>query len=208
MTRSGLSPASKARGGQSGYLDGQMLVAMPGMDDERFRRSVIYLCAHSDEGAMGIVINRPAPDLSFPDLLVQLGVIPAGGGIRLPQHAERMAVLMGGPVETSRGFVLHTPDFFLDESTLPIDDDVCLTATVDILRAIARGKGPENAILALGYAGWRPGQLESEIQANGWLNCPADPGLIFGPALDAKYDLALRKIGIDLGMLSTQAGHA
>lgn len=195
-------------GADKGYLDGQMLVAMPGMTDERFQRSVIYLCAHSAEGAMGIVINRRAADLSFPDLLLQLGIIQEGEAIRLPQDIERMSVLMGGPVETSRGFVLHTPDFFLDESTLPIDDDVCLTATVDILRAIAHGNGPSNAILALGYAGWSPGQLESEIQANGWLNCPADPTLIFGNGLDSKYDLALAKMGIDLAMLSSQAGHA
>lgn len=191
-----------------GYLDGQMLVAMPGMQDERFQRSVIYMCAHSAEGAMGIVINRPAIDLSFSDLLVQLGIIQDGEAIRLPQAAERMNVLVGGPVETSRGFVLHSPDFFLDESTLPIDDGVCLTATVDILRAIARGKGPRSAVLALGYAGWSPGQLESEIQANGWLNCPADPTLIFGAGLETKYDQAMRKIGIDPAMLSSQAGHA
>lgn len=192
----------------SGYLDGQMLVAMPGMLDERFQRTVIYLCAHSAEGAMGIVINRRAADLSFPDLLVQLGIIQEGEGIRLPRSVEDMSVLMGGPVETSRGFVLHTPDFFIDDSTLPIDEGICLTATIDILRAIARGKGPSSAVLALGYAGWSPGQLESEIQANGWLNCPADPALIFGAGLDAKYDLALRKIGIDLAMLSSEAGHA
>ena len=191
-----------------GYLDGQMLVAMPTMGDDRFQRAVIYVCAHSAEGAMGIVLNRPASDVSFSDLLVQLDIIPETDAIRLPRRAERMRVLMGGPVETSRGFVLHTPDFFIDESTLPIDDGICLTATIDILRAIARGKGPESAVLALGYAGWSPGQLESEIQANGWLNCPADEDLIFGPAMEVKYDLALRKIGIDLGMLSSQAGHA
>ena len=197
-----------AREAASGYLDGQMLVAMPGMPDERFQRTVIYVCAHSAEGAMGIVLNRPAADLSFSELLVQLGIISESQEIRLPNRVERINVLMGGPVETSRGFVLHTPDFFIDDSPLPIDEGVCLTATVDILRAIAGGKGPESAILALGYAGWSAGQLESEIQANGWLNCPADPSLVFGPALDLKYDLALRKIGIDLGMLSSQAGHA
>lgn len=193
---------------EPGYLDGQMLVAMPGMEDDRFRRTVIYICAHSAEGAMGIVLNRPAADVSFSELLVQLDIIPAGEEIRLRPRTERMKVLMGGPVETSRGFVLHTPDFFLDQSTLAIDDDICLTATVDILRAIARGDGPENAVLALGYAGWSPGQLESEIQANGWLNCPADPGLVFEASVDSKYDLALRKIGIHPGMLSSQAGHA
>jgi putative transcriptional regulator len=202
------APRSVGPATNPGYLDGQMLVAMPGMVDERFHRTVIYVCAHSPEGAMGIVLNKPAADLSFPDLLVQLDIIPEKDAIRMPSRVERMHVLMGGPVETSRGFVLHTPDFFIDQSTLPIDDGICLTATVDILRAIARGNGPENALLALGYAGWSPGQLESEIQANGWLNCPADPALVFGPALDVKYDLAIRKIGIDLGMLSSQAGHA
>ena len=201
-----IRPASRAT--DTGYLDGQMLVAMPTMGDDRFARTVIYLCAHSAEGAMGIVLNKPAADLSFPDLLVQLDIIPAGNAIRLPREAERMPVLMGGPVETSRGFVLHTPDFFIDQSTLPIDDEICLTATIDILRAIAHGNGPSNAVLALGYAGWSPGQLESEIQANGWLNCPADPTLIFGNGLDSKYDLALAKMGIDLAMLSSQAGHA
>ena len=197
------------RGGESaGYLDGQMLIAMPGMMDERFQRTVIYVCAHSAEGAMGIVLNKAASDLSFPDLLVQLDVIPEKDAIRLPRRVERMNVLIGGPVETSRGFVLHTPDFFIEQSTLPIDDGICLTATVDILRAIAKGKGPESAVLALGYAGWSAGQLESEIQQNGWLSCAADPNLVFEASLDVKYDLALRKIGVDLGMLSAQAGHA
>src|ERR671921_1333084 len=190
------------------YLDGQILLAMPGMADERFARAVIYVCAHSAEGAMGIVLNRPASDLSFPDLLVQLEILPAVERIHLPQRVGHMQVLMGGPVETSRGFVLHSPDFYIDQSTLPIDDSVCLTATIDILRAIAKGEGPENAVLALGYAGWSAGQLETEIQANGWLNRPADPELIFHSSLDSKYDLALRKIGIDPAMLSTQAGHA
>jgi putative transcriptional regulator len=192
----------------SGYLDGQFLVAMPGMADDRFTRAVIYVCAHSAEGAMGIVLNRPAADLNFPDLLVQLEIVPEAERIRLPQRVGRMQVLMGGPVETSRGFVLHSPDFYIDQSTLPIDDSVCLTATIDILRAIARGEGPENAVLALGYAGWGAGQLESEIQANGWLNCPADSELIFSGSVDTRYEMALRKIGIDPGMLSMEAGHA
>ncbi len=193
---------------ESGYLDGQFLVAMPGMADDRFARSVIYICAHSAEGAMGIVLNRPASDLNLPDLLVQLDIVPESERIRLPRKVGQMQVLMGGPVETSRGFVLHSPDFYIDQSTLPIDDSVCLTATIDILRAIARGEGPQNAVLALGYAGWGAGQLESEIQANGWLNCPADSELIFSGAVDGRYEAALRKIGIDPGMLSTEAGHA
>jgi putative transcriptional regulator len=192
----------------SGYLDGQLLIAMPGMADERFSRAVIYVCAHSAEGAMGIVLNRPAADLSFPDLLVQLEIVPAMERIRLPQRVGEVQVLMGGPVETSRGFVLHSPDFHIDQSTLPIDDSVCLTATIDILRAIARGDGPRRAVLALGYAGWTAGQLESEIQANGWLTCPADAELIFNSAADLRYELAMRKIGIEPAMLSMQAGHA
>jgi putative transcriptional regulator len=146
--------------------------------------------------------------VSVPDLLVQLEIIPELERIRLPQKVGQMQVLMGGPVETSRGFVLHSPDFHIAQSTLPIDDEVCLTATVDILRAIARGEGPKNAILALGYAGWGAGQLELELQANGWLNCPADTELIFDASADVRYELALRRIGIDPAMLSVQAGHA
>jgi putative transcriptional regulator len=190
-----------------GYLDGQMLIAMPSMGDERFSRSVIYVCAHSTEGAMGIVVNQPAANISFPDLLVQLDVIPAADVIQLPTGAG-VAVLKGGPVDTQRGFVLHSSDFFIENSTLPIDEGICLTATLDILKAIARGTGPRNAILALGYAGWAPGQLENEIQHNGWLHCSADPELIFGKDVGGKYTLALKKIGIDLGMLSSEAGHA
>ena len=191
-----------------GYLDGQILLAMPGMADERFARAVSYVCAHSAEGAMGIVLNRPASDLTFPDLLVQLEIVPEMERIRLPGRVSGVQVLMGGPVETSRGFVLHSPDFYIDQSTLPIDDEVCLTATIDILRAIARGEGPAEAVLALGYAGWSAGQLESEIQANGWLNCPADAELIFKASADTRYELAMRKIGIDPAMLSMEAGHA
>ena len=190
-----------------GYLDGQMLIAMPSMGDERFSRSVIYVCAHSTEGAMGIVVNQPAANISFSDLLVQLDVIPAADVIQLPTGAG-VAVLKGGPVDTQRGFVLHSSDFFIENSTLPIDEGICLTATLDILKAIARGTGPRNAILALGYAGWAPGQLENEIQHNGWLHCSADPELIFGRDIGGKYTLALKKIGIDLGMLSSEAGHA
>ena len=167
-----------------GYLDGQMLIAMPAMNDERFARAVIYVCAHSTEGAMGIIVNHPAANIKFPDLLVQLEVIPAAERIQLPNRAEAVKVLKGGPVETGRGFVLHSADFFIENSTLPIDEGICLTATLDILKAIARGNGPSSAILALGYAGWAPGQLEQEIQQNGWLHCAADPELIFGRDTD------------------------
>jgi putative transcriptional regulator len=203
---SGQKAGTKAAG--RGYLDGQMLIAMPTMRDERFARSLIYVCAHSSEGAMGIVVNQPAPNIRFSELLVQLEVIPAAELIQLPPRAGVIKVLKGGPVETGRGFVLHSSDFFIENSTLPIDDGICLTATLDILKAIARGKGPQSAVLALGYAGWAPGQLESEIQENGWLHCAADPELIFGPDIDGKYGRALRKIGIDPGKLSSEAGHA
>src|SRR5256885_1823120 len=139
-------------GPKRGYLDGQMLIAMPTMGDERFARSVIYICAHSSEGAMGIIVNHPAPNISFSDLLVQLEVVGTSDLIELPQQADGIHVLRGGPVETSRGFVLHSADFFIENSTLPIDEGVCLTATLDILKAIVRGDGPKSAVLALGYA--------------------------------------------------------
>ena len=196
------------KSGGRGYLDGQMLIAMPTMRDERFTRSVIYVCAHSTEGAMGIIVNQPAANINFPDLLVQLDVIPEADVIQLPSRAEHVKVLKGGPVESGRGFVLHSSDFFIEDSTLPIDQGVCLTATLDILKAIAGGGGPASAVLALGYAGWSAGQLETEIQENGWLHCTADKDLLFGPDVESKYDRAMRKIGINLGMLSSQAGHA
>src|ERR671938_2177208 len=191
-----------------GYLDGQMLIAMPMVHEGHIARSVIYVCAHSTEGAMGIIVNHPAANINFPDLLVQLEVIPAADLIQLPPRAGGVKVLKGGPVETGRGFVLHSADFFIEDSTLPIDEGICLTATLDILKAIARGTGPASAVLALGYAGWSPGQLENEIQENGWLHCAADAELIFGQDTGGKYEKALKKIGIDLGMLSSEAGHA
>ena len=191
-----------------GYLDGQMLIAMPSMRDERFERSVIYMCAHSAEGAMGIIVNQLAPDIQFSDLLVQLEIVPKADLIQLPKTVGAIRVLRGGPVETGRGFVLHSADFFIENSTLPIDDGICLTATLDILKAIAHGEGPHSAVLALGYAGWAPGQLESEIQANGWLHCAADPDLVFGSETEAKYQQALRKIGVGIGNLASEAGHA
>jgi len=198
----------KSAGPARGYLDGQMLIAMPAMRDERFARSLIYVCAHSSEGAMGIVVNQPAANIKFPDLLVQLDVIPAKDLIQLPPTAGTVKVLKGGPVETGRGFALHSADFFIENSSLPIDNGICLTATLDILKAIAHGEGPQSAVLALGYAGWSPGQLENEIQENGWLNCDADSELIFGTDVEAKYEKAMRKLGVDLGKLSSEAGHA
>ena len=191
-----------------GYLEGQLLVAMPGMGDTRFERAVIFMCAHSEEGAMGIVLNHPSEEVSFSDLLVQLDIVPDGEPIRLAVPEGEVTVHRGGPVETGRGFVLHSGDFFISDSTLTIDDEVCLTATVEILKAMAEGRGPKKALLALGYAGWAPGQLEAEIQRNGWLTCPADPRIVFAPELDQKYDLALKKIGIDPRLLTGQAGNA
>lgn len=198
--------ASKPR--RRGYLDGQMLIAMPQMGDKRFARSVIYVCAHSKDGAMGIIVNQPARSVTFSELLVQLEVIAPDERIQLPSGVEPVQVLRGGPVESGRGFVLHSADFFLDNSTLPIADGISLTATLDILRAIARGDGPHRAVLALGYAGWSAGQLEGEILRNGWLSCPADPSLVFDPDLETKYPRALGKLGVDLAMLSNEAGHA
>jgi putative transcriptional regulator len=205
------NPAKKS--GASGpanpaSLEGQILIAMPTLREGPFARAVVYLCAHREDGAMGIIVNQRAEAINFPDLLVQLDVVKADESIVLPPRAGDVRVLRGGPVEKQRGFVLHSGDYFVDNSTVTISDDICLTATLDILRAIARGKGPEKAILALGYAGWSSGQLESEILANGWLNCPADPSLVFDADLASKYDRALAKIGVNAAMLSSEAGHA
>jgi len=192
----------------SSYLDGQMLIAMPSIGDPRFERSLIYLCAHSENGAMGIIVNKKSPMISFADLLDRLDVIPESERINLPLDIRDLQVQFGGPVEPARGFVLHTSDYFSNDTTLPIDDRVALTATLDILRAIAGGQGPRRVLLALGYAGWGPGQLESEIHHNGWLHCAADEDLLFDSDLDAKYTSALAKIGVDPSMLSAEAGHA
>jgi putative transcriptional regulator len=199
---------SMAASRRKGYLDGQILIAMPGMEDTRFARSLVYLCAHSDEGAMGIILNQLAPQMTFAELLQQLDIISSGEQIELKPQAARMRVHNGGPVETGRGFVLHSGDYFIENATLPIDEGISLTTTLEILKAIADGRGPRQAMLALGYAGWAPGQLESEIQANGWLNCTADTALVFDSELETKYDRALKKLGVDIGMLSRSAGHA
>ena len=192
----------------SNYLDGQMLIAMPTIGDPRFERSVIFLCAHSENGAMGIIVNKKSPMISFTDLLDRLEVIPEPDRISLPPDVKDLQVQFGGPVEPARGFVLHTSDYFSSDTTLPIDEQIALTATLDILRAIAGGQGPRRVLLALGYAGWGPGQLESEIHHNGWLHCAPDEDLLFDSDLDAKYISALAKIGVDPSMLSAEAGHA
>ncbi len=185
---------------QSGYLEGQLLIAMPQMSDPRFERTVIYLCAHSPAGAMGLVINRALDHITFTELLNQLG-------IEVPTIEDQIVVQFGGPVESGRGFVLHTADY-VQESSLVVNDDIALTATVDVLKEMAAGSGPRHSLLALGYAGWAPGQLDAEIQANGWLHTAPDNELVFGTDLIDKWSKAMAKAGVDVSLLSTEAGHA
>ena len=183
-----------------GYLTGQLLVAMPQMLDERFSTSVIYLCAHTEDGAMGLVVNKLLENVDLPDLLKQLDLEPDLKGLGIRVH-------FGGPVESGRGFVLHSGDYVQD-ATMVINDHIALTATTDVLRDIAAGDGPQNSFLALGYAGWGPGQLDAEIQANGWLSLEADNSLVFGGDPKTVWQAALAKMGIDISMLSGDAGHA
>jgi len=197
---------NKKEAGGNGFLDDHFLIAMPGMRDERFARSVIYICAHSEEGAMGLIINQ-TQQMMFPDLLVQLGIMDEEEVIRLPSYARDFVVRNGGPVDRSRGFVLHTGDYRV-ESSLPVSEDICLTATIDILRAISTGRGPRHALMALAYSGWGAGQLASEIAQNGWLTCRATTELLFDTDIERKYDRILASIGIDPAHLSAAAGHA
>lgn len=190
------------KGADASYLDGQMLIAMPAMSDKRFHRSVIYMCSHSDKGAMGLIVNQRATNVVFRDLMRELKISTSA-----PVNAD-MTVHVGGPVSAERGFVLHTNEYMVESSTLAIDGGICLTATLDVLKALSRGTGPKQALLALGYSGWAPGQLEAEIQANGWLHCDADHDLVFGTELELKYPRALSKIGIDMSHLVSEAGHA
>ncbi|MEX2454198.1 MAG: YqgE/AlgH family protein [Rhodospirillaceae bacterium] len=183
-----------------GYLTGQLLVAMPQMLDSRFARTVVYMCAHTEDGAMGLVVNKVMENIHFPDLLEQLDLTPAAPGHDIRVH-------FGGPVETGRGFVLHSADY-LQDATMVIDDNIALTATTDVLKDIADGDGPRNSLLALGYAGWGPGQLDAEIRANGWLSVDADDGLVFNRDPETIWQSALAKMGIDVSMLSGDAGHA
>jgi len=182
------------------FLDGQILIAMPGMQDPRFSRSLVYLCAHSSDGAMGLIINKCAEDLVWEDLFDKLE-------IPLKSEIGPRPVHYGGPVETGRGFVLHSPDYHSDEATLSVGAETSMTTTIDVLQALASGDGPGRAIVTLGYAGWAPGQLESELQANGWLLCAADTDLIFGDEVDGKWDQALKKIGVNPALLGA-GGHA
>jgi putative transcriptional regulator len=191
---------------RSGFLEDQFLIAMPGMKDDRFARSVIYICAHSEEGAMGLIVNQ-VQQMMFPDLLVQLGLLKDEEAIRLPPSTRDFVIRNGGPVDRSRGFVLHSDDYVV-ESSLPISPQICLTATVDILRAISAGRGPRRALMALGYSSWGAGQLEMEIAENGWLTCPADVDMLFDSDIERKYDRLMASIGIDPSRLSQVAGHA
>ena len=183
------------------FLEGKLLIALPGMEDERFAQTVIYMCAHSSKGAMGIVINKPIPGLSFSELMKQLE-------IETTTLTSEYPILYGGPVETGRGFVLHSGEYDSSESTLPVSEDISLTATLDILRAIAEGRGPQHALFALGYAGWAPGQIETEFQRNGWLHCEADTSLVFGVHPDAKWRAALQRMGIGPSGLTANTGRA
>jgi len=184
------------------FLEGKLLIALPGMSDPRFERSVIFMCAHSlESGAMGLCINKPIDGLNFRELVEKLEI---GIGPKTPDFP----ILYGGPMDTGRGFVLHSSDYESEESTLPVSEDVSLTATLDILRAIAEGQGPEHAVFTLGYASWGAGQIEDEIRANGWVHCDTDSELLFADDIDGKWAAALAKLGIDMSGLTANTGRA
>ena len=188
-----------------GFLKGKLLIAMPSIQGDEFSHSVVFLCDHSKEGAMGLVLNKPAPRMIFSDLVEKLDL---GEADRPPdEEILQMPVMLGGPVKQFQGFVLHSSDYKSDE-TLKVAAGYALTATVDVLKAIAAGKGPKRKILALGYAGWSAGQLEDEILRNGWLTCDADADLVFSGNNEKMHEAALNKLGVDPGMLSSEAGHA
>jgi putative transcriptional regulator len=189
-------------------FEGKVLIATPALRDGIFMRSVVYMCAHRSDGAMGIVVNQRADDVRLSRLLVQLDIVKEPDAIRLPRRVDEIRVVRGGPVDTGRGFVLHSSDYIATDSTVHIDNDICLTATLDVLRAIADGQGPARAVLALGCAGWAAGQLETEILANSWLVGPADPTLLFGDDFLRKYDHALGLLGARAAHLSAEVGHA
>lgn len=189
------------------YLEGKFIIAMPGMGDQRFEQSVIYICAHSDDGAMGFMVNRKVKTPNIEDFFEQLGLIVEEEKADLAPNIEKIDLHSGGPVEPGRGFVLHTPDFKGD-TTLEIEENICLTATLEILRKIVTGQGPEQFMVALGYAGWSSGQLEEEIASNGWLICPSDPQIVYHKNQDDKYKNALNLLGIDPALLSGDLGHA
>lgn len=187
-------------------LKGQFLIATPDMADERFSETVIYLVAHGDEGAMGLVVNKPMPDMHFSDILDEIDLDEEAESIRLPAKLLEKDVLRGGPVDSSRGFVLHTADYFRDGNSYIVDDNICLTATLDVLRAIAQGSGPEKSLLALGYCGWGAGQLENELKQNGWLTAAHSDELLFSVPPSKRYDAALATIGATRATLTPQTG--
>lgn len=187
-------------------LKGKLLISMPGMTDTTFHESVVYLCAHSAEGAMGLIVNKPMPGLNFMELADRLDLSKTSDNVR--QDLEQTPILMGGPVDQHRGFVLHSDDYAKNDGTLDVCEGFKLTATIDILQDMARNRGPRQRVLALGYSGWSPGQLENEILHNGWLHCDADPALVFSSDWSSKHTRALAKLGITPGMLSATAGHA
>jgi putative transcriptional regulator len=190
-------------------LKGQFLVAMPDMGDERFHESVIYLVGHGeDEGAMGLVVNQSLEDTRFADILEELKLGEADDIIRLPDTVRNRQVLRGGPVQRSRGFVLHSSDYFRQDNSYPVSDDVCLTATLDVLKAIAFDNQPADSLFALGYCGWAPGQLEGEIKSNGWLTVPFSRDLLFETPIERRYNAALARLGITRAALSATSGNA
>lgn len=189
-------------------LKGQFLVAMPGMGDERFHDAVIYLVGHGDEGAMGLVVNQILEDMRFADVLEELKLGEKDQIIRLPETVRNRQVLRGGPVQRSRGFVLHSADYFRDGNSYTVNEEICLTATLDVLKAMAFGPAPHESLFALGYCGWSPGQLEGEIRGNGWLTVPFSRDLLFGTPLEKRYDAALARLGITRASLSSSAGRA
>ncbi|HEV7718942.1 MAG TPA: YqgE/AlgH family protein [Arsenicitalea sp.] len=189
-------------------LKGQFLVAMPDMGDERFRDSVVYLVGHSDEGAMGLVVNQSVEDMRFADILEELELGEKDDLIRVPERVRNREVLRGGPVQRGRGFVLHSPDYYRDGNSYSVSDEICLTATLDVLKAMAFGNAPSDAVFALGYCGWSAGQLEGEIQGNGWLTVPFSRDLLFKTPIEKRYDVALGRLGITRASLSSVAGRA
>jgi putative transcriptional regulator len=189
-------------------LKGQFLVAMPAMGDERFREAVIYVVGHSDEGAMGLIVNHSLDDMRFADILEELNLGGHDEIIRLPDDVRDRRILRGGPVQRSRGFVLHSSDYFRQDNSYPVNDDVCLTATLDVLKAIAFKNTPADALFALGYCGWSPGQLENEIRSNGWLTVPFSRELLFDMPIEDRYKAALGRLGITRASLSGVAGNA
>ena len=194
------NPTSDFQSDES-FLRGKLLIAMPGMPDPRFEKSVIFICAHSAKGAMGLIVNKPIEGLGYRDLMGQFHIAMTSDGPTPP-------ILFGGPVDVGHGFVLHSPDYDLAGTTLPVAPGISLTATTEILAAIAAGNGPAHSLLALGYAGWGDGQIESEIVANGWLHCDADPELVFATDYAAKWQTAIGKLGAQVAGLSAEAGRA